>query len=197
MAPLEQKDRLRAEEIHDRQRRGDSKRRAGKIEGHAALDDGAHLFRKIDEILDRAKVNIGRLVPAVMQIRRSRHAAVQQELHAHAPMSEVREGDDGAPADAQHVLQHHPRALRRLQGLRENDVVEAVFGIIGEVRIGVALNDRQALGDAVIDAPLRKLDSAAVGLTVAGQHLEEQPVAAADVEDAASRHHHVGDDGEI
>ena len=112
-------------------------------------------------------------------------------------MSEVREGDDGAPADAQHVLQHDPRTLRRLQGLRENDIVEAVLGIIGEVRVRVALNDGQALGDAVVHAALRQLDAAAVDLTIAGQHLEEQPVAAADVEHAAPRRHHIGDDGEI
>ena len=44
-------------------------------------------------------------------------ALAKQDLEANAPMSEIRERHDRAPADAQHVLEHAPRIARRLQRL--------------------------------------------------------------------------------
>ena len=40
-------------------------------------------------------------------------------------MAEIGEGDDGPPADPQHVLKHALGLARRLQRLAEDDVVES------------------------------------------------------------------------
>ena len=84
--------------------------------------------------------------------------------------------------DPQHVLQHLARLARRLQGLRQDHVVEGVVGIIGKVGVGVALDHREPLGDAVVDALARNLDAAAVDVLGLGQEFQQLAVAAADVE---------------
>ena len=65
-------------------------------------------------------------------------------------------------ADAQHVLEHEPRLARRLQGLRQDNVVEGIVGIVFEVGVGVALDHRKPLGDAFVHALARQLDATAV-----------------------------------
>ena len=50
----------------------------------------------------------------------------------------------------------------RLQRLRQDDIVERIVGIIDEVGIGVALDDRKAPGYAFVDALLADLDTAPV-----------------------------------
>ena len=112
-------------------------------------------------------------------------------------MAEIGERHDGAPADAQHMLEHAARIARRLNGLRENDIVEGVVGIIGEVGVGVALDDRQPLGDAIADALARQLDAAPVGLAAQFQQVQQRAVAAAYIEDARPGLHHGGDQNEV
>ena len=48
------------------------------------------------------------------------------------PVAEIRECDDRAMADAQHLLQNLQRLADFLQRLAENDVIERVVGIVGE-----------------------------------------------------------------
>src|SRR5262249_29988637 len=76
---------------------------------------------------------------------------------------------------------------------RQDHVVERVVGIVGEIGVGVALDDGQALGYAFVDAFARQLDAAAVDAARL-QQPEQIAVAAADVEHARMRLHHVGDD---
>ncbi len=70
-------------------------------------------------------MDVGRLVPGDRQVLGHRHASAEAQLHADLPVAEIGEGDDGVPADAQHLLQHQPWAARRLQRLRQDHVVEA------------------------------------------------------------------------
>ena len=63
-------------------------------------------------------------------------------------MTEIRERDDGAPADAHEVLDDDARIARRLQRLREDDIVEAIVGIVDEVDVGVAIEKSVTLDRA-------------------------------------------------
>ena len=112
-------------------------------------------------------------------------------------MAEIRERHDGVPADAQHVLEHDARPPRRLQRLRQDHVVEGVVGIIGEVGVGVALDHRQPLGDAFVDALARQLDAAAVDAASLAEHPQQLAVATADVEHPRAVRHHLGNQQQV
>src|SRR4029077_6014412 len=104
-----------------------------------------------------------------------------------APMAEMRHGNDGAAANAQHVFEHDARLTRRLQRLRQYDVVERVVRVIHEISVSVTLNHRQPLGDAVVHALLRELDAPPVDASLFGQEAQQPAIATADVEDAGLR----------
>src|SRR3546814_546125 len=74
-----------------------------------------------------------------------------------------------------------------------SDLVEGILGIVREIGVGVALNRRQAMRDAFVDAVHAELDAAAVDLLELREIREELAVAAADVEHPAVRLDHVGD----
>ena len=57
-------------------------------------------------------------------------------------MAEIGEGHDSAPTDAQHVLEHPAGMAGRLQRLRQDHVIEGIVGIVDQVGVGVALDDR-------------------------------------------------------
>ena len=126
------------------------------------------------------------------QVLGARHVAADQQLQPHLPEAEIRKRDDGAPADPQQIFQHHPRLPRRLQGLRQDHVVEGVVGIVDEVGVGVALHHREPLGDAAVDALARQFDAAAVD-AAALEQLQQVAVAAADVEHFRAALDHLGD----
>ena len=87
--------------------------------------------------------------------------------------------------------------MRRLQRLAQDDEVEGVVGIGGEIVVGVALDDRKAARHGLVDALLRQLDAAAVGLLLLLEALQQRAVAAADVEHARARRHEAGDDLQV
>jgi len=62
--------------------------------------------------------------PAVLG---ARHVAADQELQPHLQKPKFGT-DDGALADAQQIFQHHLRLPRRLQGLRQDHIVERIIG---------------------------------------------------------------------
>ena len=112
-------------------------------------------------------------------------------------MAEIGERHDGAPTDAQHLLQHAPGLAGRLQGLRENDIVEGVVGIIGEIRIGVALNHEEALRHAIIHAALRQFDAARVHIARLAQQAQQFAIAAAHIQHPRAALHHLRNQQEI
>src|SRR5262249_6078196 len=65
--------------------------------------------------------------------------------------------------------------------------------IVDEVRVGVALDHREPLGDAFVHALARELDAAPIDAALL-QQPEQLAVAAADVEHARARLHHGGDE---
>ena len=96
------------------------------------------------------------------QIVGMRHVAAECDLQADSPVPKIRKRDNRITADAQHMFEHDARLAGRLQGLRQDDEVEGVVGIVYEVCVGVALHHRKALGDAFVHALTRQLDTAAV-----------------------------------
>src|SRR3546814_3709387 len=114
-------------------------------------------------------------------------------FRSYLPVAEVREGYDGATADPHEILQNRARAARGLQRLAQHDEVEGILGIVREIGVGVALNRRQAVRDAFVDAVHAELDAAAVDLLELREIRQELAVAAADVEHPAVRLDHVGD----
>ena len=122
---------------------------------------------------------------------------LHQQFEAHAPMAEIRERHDGPAADAQQVFEHDLGLARRLDRLRQDHVVERIVGIIRKVGVGIALDDRQSLGEARVDAFARNLDPAPVDALAVPQQSQEIAVAAADIEHARAGRHHVGEQQEI
>ena len=81
--------------------------------------------------------------------------------------------------------------------MRQDDVVEAVVGIVVEIGVGVALDHRQSLRDAIVHAMLRNLDAASIDAFFVRQQLQESAISAADVQHTAAGRDHIGDDREI
>ncbi len=86
---------------------------------------------------------------------------------------------------------------RGLQGLRQDDVIERVVGIVAKVGIGVALDHGQTLRDALVHALARQLDAAPVDIAALAQKPEQFAVAAADVEHLRPALDHLGDKNEV
>jgi hypothetical protein len=75
--------------------------------------------------------------------------------------------------------------------------VEGIVRVIGEVRVRIALNHRQAFGQAGIHALAGNLDAAPVDALAVAQDRQQGAVAAADIEYAGARLDHVGHEKEI
>ena len=66
-----------------------------------------------------------------------------------------------------------------------------------EVGIGVALDHRQSLRHAGIHPRLAELDAASLHVALLRQQPEQRAVAAADIEHARARLHHLGDEQQV
>ena len=112
-------------------------------------------------------------------------------------MAEVGKRDDGAPAHAQHLAQHFERSPGFLQRLAENHVVE---GLIGQIRQGffdVAVENRNAARDRLLDFCAGDLDPARIHVLVLGEPLQQFPLAAAEVENPRIPLDDLADDGVV
>jgi hypothetical protein len=149
------------------------------------------------KVLDRAEVNIGGIVPAVRQVVGMWHPTAQQDLQTNSPVPEIWKRHDGVAADAQHVLEHLARLAGSLQGLRQNHVVKGVIGIVDEIGIGIALNYREPLGNAFVDAFARELDPSTVGAAPLGKDSQQFAIAAANIEHPRAAFNHVGNEQQV
>ena len=102
---------------------------------------------------------------------------VRKSCQRHLPMAEIREADECAGADAEHLFQHFARAFDGLQGARENHIVEGIIWVLRKVVIRVAMHHRQAMGDGVGHFRHVDFDAARVASAGAEQMFDE-------------RHHH-------
>src|SRR5258708_20692067 len=105
----QQKHALLAEHVPEPPGRVEPQRTAVKIERDRALHLDIDLVAELNEILDSAEMDIGRVVPGRRQVFGARHMPADQKLQAHFPEAEIRERYDGAPSDPPKIFQHHPR----------------------------------------------------------------------------------------
>src|SRR5689334_16740545 len=100
----QQKYTLLAEHVPYPPRQVQRHRATVEIERDGTLHFDADLVAQLHEILDGAEMDVRRVVPGRRQAFGARHVAADQQLQPHLPEPEIREGDDGAPADAQEIL---------------------------------------------------------------------------------------------
>src|SRR5215207_7176761 len=98
-APTEQEHALLAEHVPDPPGQRQRHRAAVEIERDGTLHLDVDLVTELHEILDRAEMDVRRVVPGRRQILRARHMATDQELQPHLPEAEIRKRDNGALAD--------------------------------------------------------------------------------------------------
>src|SRR4051812_1865780 len=189
----QQEYRLLAQQVPEPPRRVESQHATPGVKRHRPLNPGAGRLAELPEILDRAEMNVGRFPPIVGKILGARHVAAEHNLQPDAPMTEIRKRHDPVAPDAQHVLKHRPWMARGLQRLRQDDVVESVVGIVREIGVGVALDHREALGNAFVHTLARKLDAASVHGARFAQKPQQLTVTAADIEHLGAVRDHVGD----
>ena len=79
----------------------------------------------------------------------------------------------------------------------KNDVIEGIVRIAGKIGVGIPLDDRQPLGDTIIDAALGKLDAARIHLFFFGEQPQQRAIAASDIENAAFWLDHISDEQQI
>src|SRR5205807_2222649 len=139
------------------------------------------------EIPDSAEVYVRRVVPIVIEEMRHRHPPGQKNMEPDLPMTEIRERNDGAPADAHEVLDDDARIARRLQRLAQHHVIERLRRVGREIAVGVTLDHREAVAHTGVDAGLRQLDAATVYVLGARQVGQELALAATDIEYARAR----------
>ena len=125
--PVQEKNRLIAQQIPRPWRENPMQRLASEIERDALVDRRADLARQRHKVGDRAEMDVRRVVPGMGQAFGHRHPAREGDLGPDAPMAEIRHRNDGAPTNAQHVFEHDARLARRLQRLRQDDIVESVI----------------------------------------------------------------------
>src|SRR6187402_3188947 len=130
--PAEQKDRLFAEQVPEPPRCVEPQRRPPGIERHRLFHPDSDFGAELAKVLDGAMMDIRRVVPAERQDIGARHMAREQELQPDLPVAEIRERHDRVAPDPQHVFQHDARVPRGLQGLREDDIVEGIVGIVAK-----------------------------------------------------------------
>ena len=90
------------------------------------------------------------------------------------------------------MLHHDTRLPRRLQGLRQDHIIKRTIRIIGQIRIGIALDHRKSLRDAFIDPRLREFHPAGINAAPLGQQPQQRAVAAADIQHTRSGLDHLG-----
>src|ERR1044071_2946189 len=86
----EEKNGLFAEKVPEPPGRVESQRRPPGVERHRLLHLHANRRAQLAEILDRAVVDVGRVVPAVRQDVGLRHVSGEQKLQPHFPVTEIR-----------------------------------------------------------------------------------------------------------
>ena len=134
------------------------------------------------EVLQRAPVDIGRVVPLIGHAFGHGHVPAQRDLQAVFPITEIGEGDDGLPGDAGQVTQDGFGVLHCLDGLAQYDDVEAVVGKCGQPAFQVGLNHVHAARQSSLHAVGVDFDAVAGAVFVPHECAEQFAVAAAQVE---------------
>ena len=84
-----------------------------------------------------------------------------------------------------------------LQGLAEDDIVEGVIGVVSDLFVDVAVDDGEALGDALLDIVLTEIDAGAGSALLIPEQAQEFSVATTQIKHLGIRSDPGGDDFEI
>jgi hypothetical protein len=85
----------------------------------------------------------------------------------------------------------------RLEGLRQDDVIECIIGVVAEIGVCVALDHSQSLGNAFIHAFARQFNAAAVDPAAFTQKPQQFSVATSDVEHFCTALDHLCDQYQV
>ena len=139
------------------------------------------------EIVQAEQVDVGRIVPVVGQRLGYRHHARDQQGQAVADEGEIGKGHDALAGHAQHLAEHQLGLLHLLQGAVEHRVVEGAVPDQGQAVVRVALQHGHVLAQALHHVGQVDVDADAGHAVALVQAVDQQAVAAADVQDMAAR----------
>ena len=143
-------------------------------------------------------MDVGRVVPVIIQGLGARHAPADQQRQAHPPMAEIGQRHRRAPADAQQMLQHAARAFPSPgwsgSGSRHRSTCAGYSP--RSVSASPCITDKPAR-HAGIHILLRQFDAAPVHVLGAHQMFQQRAVAAADIQHARAGRDHFGDGGKV
>ena len=146
------------------------------------------------EVGDGKRADIRGVVPleAVLGMN-ARGPALFGQFGPQLAISDVREADDAAATDPQHVAKHARGVENGLQGLRENHDVELAVGKSGEPLVQVGLHHVEPAADAGHDRLLVPLDAHDLVMIAIAEPSQEFARAAAEVQYARLRRDQVED----
>ena len=125
------------------------------------------------EIVERAQVDVRRVVPTMGQVPSDRHPPFEDQPAT--PVGEIRERHDAFAADAQHLVEHHVGTLDALQRLGHHHEVEAVGREVRESLVEVLLDHVYAVLDTDRDMLRIDLEAVAVDALVRLQVASRSP----------------------
>ena len=116
-----------------------------------------------------------------------------EHVHAIAPVTEVREGNDALAADTQHFTHDIFAAAHRLQRLREDHVVERIVRERRQSAFHIALDYVNAVSGACQHAVVVDLHAIAYGVALLGEKAQQRAVAATKIQNTGAGFDPVGD----
>ena len=125
------------------------------------------------------------IVPGIGQRGVRRHVSFEHQLQSAAPISKVREADDGMASDAEHLAENGLGFLDDLEGLTQNDIIIGFVGEDVQAGIQVILEDTDASFGTLEDILLTESDAQAVNIFLFFETSEQFAVATAQVQNRA------------
>ena len=150
------------------------------------FDLQAFLFAKSIEIFEREHTDVRRVIPFVRQFLGLRHATAQHQASASCPVTEIREGHDGALGHTQEFIQEGDWVADFLNGAVDNCVVEAVvLEVADSAFVEVALDHGHIVFKAIHDALEVAFDAENFNMFFLVQEIEQFAVTATEVKHLA------------
>src|SRR6185369_12870466 len=109
------KDALLGQQIGEVAARIEGKRAAMPVEGLATLDAGSDLVAQRNKVVDRAQMDVRRVVPVVVEQLGNRHPTAEEQSKTNPPEPKIGKRHDRPLADPQQFFEHMARLARRLQ----------------------------------------------------------------------------------
>src|SRR5271169_1055943 len=151
--------------------------------GHHTAFKDVHTLAAAEflEIVQRAQVDVGRVIPLVWQLLGYRHVAMQ-DVEAVFPVAKVGKADDALAADAQDFLYQRFGVPYGLEGLRQDDEIERTSLEAVQAGVQVALDHIYAVLDTRHNVLVADLHAVTAHLARILEVAQQAAIAAAEVE---------------